>query len=63
MDTIVDKVRTYWDAHPLGLQYVSDSNVEIGSPEFYEHIRPWMNPYKFSWIMERIESEASNLRD
>lgn len=63
MDTIVDKVRTYWDAHPLGLQYVSDSNVEIGSPEFYEHIRPWMNPFKFSWIMERIESEASNLRD
>ena len=62
MSAVVESVRDYWEAHPLGLQYVSDPNVEIGSPAFYEHIRPWMNPYKFPWIMERIESEAANLR-
>ena len=62
MSAVVDSVRNYWDAHPLGLQYVSDSTVEIGSPAFFNHIRPWMNPYKFPWIMERIESEAAGLR-
>jgi ubiquinone/menaquinone biosynthesis C-methylase UbiE len=62
VNTVVDKVRTYWNAHPLGLQYVSDPSIEIGSPAFFEHIRPWMNPYKFPWIMERIEDEASTLR-
>jgi ubiquinone/menaquinone biosynthesis C-methylase UbiE len=62
LNAVVESVRDYWEAHPLGLQYVSDPNVEIGSPAFYEHIRPWMNPYKFPWIMERIESEAANLR-
>jgi ubiquinone/menaquinone biosynthesis C-methylase UbiE len=35
--------------------------VPVGSPEFYAHIRPWMNPYKFPWIMERIEREARAL--
>ncbi len=62
VNAVVESVREYWDAHPLGLQYVSDPSVEIGSAAFYEHIRPWMNPYKFPWIMERIESEAANLR-
>jgi ubiquinone/menaquinone biosynthesis C-methylase UbiE len=46
----------------LGLQYVTDSSLEAGSSEFFEHIRPWMNPYKFPWIMKRIEREAENLR-
>jgi len=62
MDQLVDQIRSYWNAHPLGLQYVSDPSLEVGSPEFYEHIRPWMNPYKFSWIMDRIQAEAKHLR-
>jgi ubiquinone/menaquinone biosynthesis C-methylase UbiE len=57
-----DAIRSYWDSHPLGLQYVTDPSVEPGSPEFFAHIRPWMNPYKFPWIMERIEREAAGLR-
>jgi SAM-dependent methyltransferase len=55
-------VRRYWDDHPLGLQYVTNRKLEIGTPEFYAHIQPWMNPYKFPWIMERIEREAALLR-
>lgn len=57
----VADVREYWDTHPLGLQYVTDPNIETGSPEFFEHIKPWMNPYKFPWIMERIDREAKLL--
>lgn len=57
-DDRVAGIRRYWDAHTLGLQYVSDHGVPVGSSEFFEHIRPWMNPYKFPWIMERIDSEA-----
>lgn len=59
-DTVAS-VRAYWDAHPLGCQYVSVEGLEPGSPEFFRHIRPWMNPYKFPWIMERIEQEAKLL--
>jgi 2-polyprenyl-3-methyl-5-hydroxy-6-metoxy-1,4-benzoquinol methylase len=44
------------------MQYVTDPAVEPGSPEFFAHIRPWMNPYKFPWIMERIEAEAKLLQ-
>lgn len=58
----VEQVRSYWDAHTLGLQYLSDPSVQIGSREFFDHIRPWMNPFKFPWIMERIEREASRLQ-
>lgn len=54
-------IEKYWNSHPLGIQYVSDPDVEDGSPEFFEHIRPWMNPYKFPWIMDRIEAEAGRL--
>jgi ubiquinone/menaquinone biosynthesis C-methylase UbiE len=54
-------VYDYWNTHTLGFQYMTDSSIEIGSPEFYAHIRPWMNPYKFPWIMERIEREAAIL--
>jgi ubiquinone/menaquinone biosynthesis C-methylase UbiE len=55
-------VHDYWNARTLGLQYVTDASLEVGSPEFFAHIRPWMNPYKFPWIMERIEREAAILR-
>jgi len=59
----VESIRSYWDAHPLGLQYVSDPGVKIGTAEFFEHIRPWMNPYKFPWIMQRIEQQSTVLKD
>jgi ubiquinone/menaquinone biosynthesis C-methylase UbiE len=52
----------YWDKHTLGIQYRTDEQIEIGSPEFFAHIQPWMNPYKFPWIMERIEREANLLQ-
>lgn len=55
-------VRDYWDSHTLGFQYVSDPGVEVGSADFFAHIRPWMNPYKFPWIMDRIERESARLR-
>jgi ubiquinone/menaquinone biosynthesis C-methylase UbiE len=58
----VDEVFDYWNTHTLGLQYVTDEELEVGSPAFFAHIRPWMNPYKFPWIMERIEREAALLQ-
>lgn len=61
MDTGADAIRAYWNKHPLGTQYVSDPSIEPGTPAFFEHIRPWMNPYKFPWIMQRIEAEAATL--
>jgi SAM-dependent methyltransferase len=57
-DVSVDAVRSYWDAHTLGKQYVQDDNLPVGSPEYFAHIRPWMSPFKFPWIMQRIEREA-----
>jgi ubiquinone/menaquinone biosynthesis C-methylase UbiE len=58
----VSAVRDYWDSHTLGLQYVRDRSIPVGTPEFFEHIRPWMNPYKFPWIMDRIERESRILK-
>jgi SAM-dependent methyltransferase len=58
----VSAVRTYWNTHTLGLQYVKDDTLMPGTPAFFAHIRPWMNPYKFPWIMERIDREAALLR-
>lgn len=58
----VDAVRSYWNTHTLGKQYVRDRSIPVGTPEFFAHIRPWMNPYKFPWIMQRIEKEAAILR-
>jgi ubiquinone/menaquinone biosynthesis C-methylase UbiE len=58
----VSAVRDYWDSHTLGFQYVRDKSIPVGSREFFEHIRPWMNPYKFPWIMKRIERESKLLR-
>jgi ubiquinone/menaquinone biosynthesis C-methylase UbiE len=62
LQSTVNSVSDYWDSHTLGLQYVTDKDIEVGSAEFFAHIRIWMNPYKFPWIMERIESEASMLQ-
>lgn len=61
MDSRVGAVREYWDSHTLGMQYVTDGSLIPGSREFFDHIRPWMNPYKFAWIMERIECESRGL--
>ena len=58
----VSCVREYWDSHPLGGQYVRDKNLEFGSAKLFDHIRPWMGPFKFPWIMKRIEREAARLR-
>ncbi|HEY3475818.1 MAG TPA: class I SAM-dependent methyltransferase, partial [Anaerolineales bacterium] len=60
--TTVSEVHDYWNTHTLGLQYVTDKSMRPGTPEFFAHIRPWMNPYKFPWIMERIDREAKLLR-
>jgi ubiquinone/menaquinone biosynthesis C-methylase UbiE len=60
--TTVEAVHDYWNSHTLGLQYVTDKQLTVGSPEFFAHIRPWMNPYKFPWIMTRIEREAALLQ-
>lgn len=58
----VEAIREYWQQRPLGTQYVSDPDVTVGSAEFFQHIKPWMNPYKFPEIMPRIEAEAAKLR-
>ena len=58
----VAAVHDYWNSHTLGLQYITDTSLEVGSPQFFAHIRPWMNPYKFPWIMARIEREAAILK-
>jgi ubiquinone/menaquinone biosynthesis C-methylase UbiE len=58
----VTAVHNYWNSHTLGFQYVTDPTIEVGTPEFFAHIRPWMNPYKFPWIMERIERESQLLK-
>jgi ubiquinone/menaquinone biosynthesis C-methylase UbiE len=57
-----EAIRHYWQNHPLGNQYVTDSSLIPGSREYFDHIRPWMNPFKFPWIMERIENEAALLQ-
>jgi SAM-dependent methyltransferase len=58
LESQVSAVRDYWNRNTLGLQYVTDRTLVPGTREFFEHIRPWMNPYKFPWIMERIERES-----
>ncbi len=58
----VAAVREYWEAHPLGFQYAAMPALDPGTPAFFAQIRPWMNPFKFPWIMARIEREAAGLR-
>ncbi len=62
LENTVASVLSYWDRNTLGLQYLLDEKIEVGSPDFFTHIRPWMNPYKFPWIMERIDREARLLK-
>lgn len=61
LQTLVSDVHDYWNSHTLGTQYITDEKLEVGSPEFFAHIRPWMNPFKFPWIMARIQREANIL--
>lgn len=62
INSLVSDVHDYWNSHTLGYQYVTNTELEVGSPEYFAHIRPWMNPYKFPWIMTRIEREAKILK-
>jgi SAM-dependent methyltransferase len=62
LQATVNDVHDYWNTHTLGFQYVTDSSIKPGTSEFFAHIRPWMNPFKFPWIMERIEREAKFLK-
>lgn len=55
-------VYEYWNAHTLGLQYARNRRIETGTREFFDDIRPWMSPYKFPWMMRRIEREAKRLK-
>lgn len=56
------RIRDYWDTHTLGFQYVTDPRIVPGTRAFFDHVRPWMNPFKFPWIMQRIEREAALLK-
>ena len=62
LQSTVNTVHDYWNTHTLGFQYVTDKRIKPGTPEFFAHIRPWMNPYKFPWIMDRIDREANLLK-
>lgn len=62
MDDTTAAVRSYWDTHTLGLQFVRDPDIVVGSPEFFEHVRPWMNPSRFPEILPRIEWNARGLQ-
>lgn len=62
LEDTIKAVHDYWNSHTLGFQYVTDHSIEPGTAEFFAHIRPWMNPYKFPWIMERIERESRLLQ-
>lgn len=61
-ENIVSDVCDYWDSHTLGLQYAFDESLVVGSPEFFEHIQSWMNPFKYPWIMDRIDHKAARLK-
>jgi ubiquinone/menaquinone biosynthesis C-methylase UbiE len=58
----LDSIHEYWNTHTLGLQYVTDHSLPVGSREFFDHIRPWATPYKFPWCMDRIDAESKLLR-
>jgi 2-polyprenyl-3-methyl-5-hydroxy-6-metoxy-1,4-benzoquinol methylase len=62
-DRSTEAVRDYWDNHTLGKQYVTRDDLQPGTREFFDHVRPWMVPFKFPWIMERIKKEAAIIGD
>lgn len=39
MDQKTASIQAYWDAHPLGLRYVSQQGIRQGNPGCFEHIR------------------------
>ena len=41
LQTLVSDVHDYWNSHTLGYQYVTDAALEVGSPEYFDHIRPF----------------------
>lgn len=53
--------RAYWNTHADRAEYAGESCPAVGTPEFFARIRPWMSPYRFPWIMDRIEREAAGL--
>jgi len=57
----IEVVRRYWDTHTLGKQYVKDDSLVPGTREFFDHVRPWMCPFKYDWVMQRIERESARL--
>lgn len=61
-DALVGEIRDYWNARTLGVQYVKDGSLVRGTREYFDHIRPWMNPYKFPWIMDRIDALSKQLQ-
>jgi len=61
-DEVVSRVRNYWQSHTLGKQFVRDGSLEPGTREFFDHVRPWMTPFRFTEIMERIERESAKLK-
>ena len=61
-DTSVDQIKAYWDRHPQGTQFVNCPEITVGSGEFFDHIRPHMDCYRFPYIMARIERESQRLR-
>ena len=58
----VSAVNRYWQSHTLGMQFVRDETLEAGTREFFEHIRPWMNAFRFPEIRDRIERESRRLK-
>lgn len=58
----VADIAEYWDRHPQGSQFLLDRQLEIGSPEFFEEVRPYADCYRFPYIMARIEQEARTLQ-
>jgi len=57
-----EQIRRYWDRHPLGTQFCCRGDLEIGSPEFFDWIRPRMTA-RFPWILDLIRSRGPALRD
>jgi len=62
-DSTRSKSHAFWKAHPFGLHYVTDGDLEPGTRPFYDHLRPWMSPFRFPGRLERIDRYARLLRD
>ena len=58
----VADVAQYWDTDPQGSQFLLGRQLEIGSMEFFEEVRPYADCFRFPYFMVRIEEEARQLR-